>query len=447
MAPALDSEGDRNTSPEREAWQAAMLDDATRALLARDAAAFLHQSLSTPCLNALSGASGLVLVDMQGREFLDFHGNSLHQVGHGHPRVLEAIRAQLEALPFCPRRYTCEPAVALAERLAALPPGGPWRVLLAPGGALAVGMALKLARAVTSRHKTISLWESFHGASLDAISVGGEAIFRHGAGPLMPGAEHAPPPDPRDCPLCDDACTMRCAGYIEYMLEKQGDVAAVIAETVRCSPAIPPPGWWRRVREACDRHGALLILDEIPIGLGRTGAWLACEHFGIEPDIVLLGKGLGGGVLPLAAMIARAEFNDVAREGALGHYTHEKNPVLCAAALATLDVIEEERLVERSRKLGDEALARLEALAARQPAVRSARGLGLLLGVELGDHAGLPAAQLAIRAMHAALSRGLSFKISQGCILTLTPPLTIPEEDLWRALRIVESSIVEACNP
>ena len=200
----------------------------------------------------------------------------------------------------------------------------------------------------TGRHKTISLWDSFHGASLDAISIGGEAVFRKGIGPLLPGAERAPPRDPRACAFgCGGTCSLRCAEYIAYMLEKEDDVAAVIVETVRCTDVqIPPPAYYRILREACDRHGALLILDEVPIALGRTGTMFAFEPYDIVPDIVVLGKGLGGAVFPMAAVIARRNL-DVAPLTALGHYTHEKSSVGCAAALATLDVVEEERLCER----------------------------------------------------------------------------------------------------
>ncbi|HNR30984.1 MAG TPA: aspartate aminotransferase family protein, partial [Candidatus Hydrogenedentes bacterium] len=316
------SEGDVNVSPRRAAWIAGHVDGATRRILDEDEAVFLHQALSTPCLNVIDRCEGPYLFDRQGRRILDFHGNNVHQVGFGHPKVVNAIIEQLRRLPFCTRRYTNTTAVALARRLGELAPGDLNKVLFAPGGAEAVGMAIKLARHATGRFKTVSMWDSFHGASLDAISVGGEAIFRKGAGPLLPGAEHAPPPDPRHCPFgCGARCNLRCADYIEYILEKEGDVGAVIAETVRSTPYIPPPEYWRRVRDACDRHGALLILDEIPTCLGRTGRVFAFEHYDIVPDMVVLGKGLGGGVFPLAALIAR-EGLDVARDRAIGHYTH-----------------------------------------------------------------------------------------------------------------------------
>jgi 4-aminobutyrate aminotransferase len=275
----LKSEGDLNLSPNRSAWLKENLSATTQQVLERDARCFLHQSLSTPCLNALKSAQGAWIEDLEGRRYLDFHGNNVHQVGFAHPRVIAAIKQQLDQLSFCTRRYTCEPAIELAAKLASLAPGDLNRVLFAPGGTGAIGIALKLARVATGRFKFVSMWEAFHGASLDAISVGGEAAFRQGIGPLLPGCEHVPPADNRHCPFkCGQACNLACADYVEYVLEREGDVAAVIAETIRCTPFIPPPDYWRRIRAACDKHGALLILDEIPVGLGRTGRFFAFEH-------------------------------------------------------------------------------------------------------------------------------------------------------------------------
>ncbi len=453
----LRSEGDLNTSPRRARWQAAALDAETRALLDEDARCFLHQSLSTPCLNALRACEGAYLVDLQGRRYLDFHGNYVHQVAFANPAVIAAIKAQLDELTFCTRRYTNRTAVALARKLAALAPGDLNRVLFCPGGTGAIGIALKLARAVTGRHKMVSMWDSFHGASLDAISVGGEEIFRGDIGPLLPGTEHVPPPEPYRC-LWDchrrGGCDLKCATYIDYVLEKEGDVAAVVGETVRSTPVIPHGEFWQAVRGACDRHGALLILDEIPTALGRTGAMFACERFGTVPDLLVIGKGLGGGILPLAAVIARDALN-VAAGRALGHYTHEKNPVLCAAALATLDYIEGQGLPARARDIGAYALDRLRALMDSHPLVGDVRGLGLLLGVELVTDRVTRgrAADEAEAVMYEALSRGLSFKLTMGNVITLAPPLTITYGEMDEALAILDASLGEverrpdSCRP
>jgi len=436
----LASEGDVNLSPLRHAWESKHVGAATRALLDADSEYFLHQSLSTPCFNALKSCDGIWLEDVEGRRIMDFHGNNVHQVGYRHPHVIAAVKEALDALPFSPRRFTNAAAIELAAKLSRLAPDPLGKVLFAPAGTLAIGMALKLARVVTGRHKTLSLWDSFHGASLDAISIGGEAVFRRDAGPLLPGAEHAPPCDPRHCSFgCAGACNLRCAEYIDYVLGKEEDIGAVVIETVRSTDVqVPPPEYYRIVREACDRHGALLILDEIPICLGRTGRMFAFEHYGIVPDMVVLGKGLGGGVFPLAALIARSDF-DVAGDRALGHYTHEKSSVGCAAGLATLEVIEREGLLDRSRTLGVRALERMHALE-RHPLVGEVRGLGLLLAIEL-TRDGRPAAHEAERVMYECLAHGLSFKVGQGNVLALSPPLVIAPDDLDRAFDIIDAAL------
>lgn len=430
------SEGDVNLGARRAAWQAGHLDAATRELLDEDARWFLHQSMSTPCLNAIASAKGSWLTDVAGRRILDFHGNSLHQVGYGHPAVVAAMGEALDTLPFSPRRYTSRPAVDLARRLCQAAPMVGARVLFAPGGTAAIGMALKLARLATGRFKTISMWDAFHGASLDAISIGGEAVFRRGIGPLLPGAEHVPPCDPGHCVFgCGGQCALRCVDYIEYCLRREGDVAAVIVETVRSTDVrAPPAAYYQRLRQICDRHGALLILDEIPIALGRTGHLFAIEPYGIEPDMIVIGKGLGGGSMPLAALLAREGLN-VGPHISLGHYTHEKNPVACAAGLAVLEVIEHEGLLERSLRLGDESVQRLRQLTADLPAVLDVRGVGLLLGIELAD------ADLAEAVLYRCLSAGLSFKVGQGQVLVLAPPLNVDEVDLEWALAQVNQAL------
>jgi 4-aminobutyrate aminotransferase len=440
------SEGDLNISPRRASWMEENLDPETRRWLDEDAKYFLHQSLSTPCLDVLKSCAGAGITNLQGRELLDFHGNNVHQVGFGHPRVLEAIKAQLDDLSFCTRRYTNLPAIKLAKKLTELAPGNLKRVLFAPGGTSAIGMAIKLARAATGRFKTISMWDSFHGASLDAISLGGEAIFRNGIGPLLPGCEHVPPPDNRHCPFnCGAACNLNCADYIEYVLEKEGDVGAVVAETVRSTPFIPPQEYWKKVRAACDKHGALLILDEIPHCLGRTGRMFTCEHYGIVPDVLVIGKGLGGGVFPLSALLARDDLNEAMREKALGHYTHEKNPVACAAGLAAIEVIESENLLAHARSLGAYALEQLRALMKRHEIIGDVRGLGLLLGIELVRNRASRqrAIDEAESIMYRALSKGLNFKLTMGNIITLTPALTITREQMDKALEILDECFLE----
>jgi 4-aminobutyrate aminotransferase len=450
--PPRPAESDINTGTRRADWQKRNIDAATRALLAADERHFLRQSVSTPCLSAIAKAEGVWIEDTAGRRYMDFHGNNVHHIGYGHPRLKEAIRRQMDELPFAPRRFACEPAVALAAKLGAMAPGGLNKVLFTTGGSDAIDVALKVARAATGRFKTISFWDSFHGAGFGGSSIGGESLFRSGpVGPLLPGTEHVAPfacyrcpygyPD-RDGQPDLGVCRTACASYLRYVLEREGDVAAVIAEPARAVPYLPPPGYWRAVREACDAHGALLIFDEIPTGLGKTGRMFACEHDGVVPDIMVLGKALGGGILPIAAMLCRPEL-DVAGDWAIGHYTHEKNPVTCRAALTTIEIIEDERLVENAARIGALALDRLQAMRRRHDIIGDVRGRGLLIGVELvKDRAGKePANEAAETVMYASLDRGLSFKTSMGNVLTLTPPLTVSESQMTAALGILEQGI------
>lgn len=456
-SPPSQSEGDVNHTPRRSAWQHDHLDTESRALLARDSAAFLHQSVSTPCLSAIRRAEGVYIEDLAGRRYLDFHGNNVHHVGYAHPHVVAAIKNQLDELSFAPRRFASARAVELAEALATQfrrLTGHAGRVLFTTGGSDAVEVAVKLARAATGRFKTLSFWDSFHGAGFGASSVGGESLFRHGGavGPLLPGTEHVAPfgcyrcayGHPVDAQGLPDLerCRLACASMVSYVLAREGDVAAVIAEPARAVPYIPPPGYWQAVREACDAHGALLIFDEIPTGLGKTGRFFAAEHDGAKPDIVVLGKALGGGVLPIAACLARDGLN-VAGAYAFGHYTHEKNPVTAAAALATLEVIEREGLVENAARVGAHALARLQAMQQRHAVIGDVRGRGLLLGIELVTERATkaPATDLAEAVLYRALSRGLSFKTTMGNVLTLTPPLITTTAQMDTALDILEDCL------
>ena len=205
--------------------------------------ALVPSSGAVDAVSQCGGASrGDLPIDTAGRRIMDFHGNTVHQVGYGHPRVIEAVTRQLATLPFSPRRYTNRAAIDLARRLAELAPGRLNKVLFAPSGTAAIGMALKLARHATGRHKTLSMWDAFHGASLDAISVGGEAMFRSDAGPLLSGTEHVPPPALASRFFGDDGrAHERLADYIDYVLAVQGDVAAVIAEPVRWTTLEAPP--------------------------------------------------------------------------------------------------------------------------------------------------------------------------------------------------------------
>ncbi len=448
-APRAHTEGESNTSEARAAWRVRNDDASTQALIQRDSDVFLHQSVSSPVLSAIAKVEGIWVEDTTGRRFMDFHGNSVHHIGYGHPKLKAAIKAQLDELSFAPRRFTCEPAVELAEKLTELAPGDLGKVLFTTGGSDAIEVALKVARAATGRFKTISFWDAFHGAGFGAASVGGEHTFRsHIAGPLLPGAEHVAPFACYRCPYKHagpEVCGLACAEMVSYVLEREGDVAAVIAEPMRAIPYVPPPGFWQHVRKACDAHGTLLIFDEIPTGLGKTGKFFASDHDGVIPDMIVLGKSLGGGILPIAAAIVRRDL-DVCGDFAIGHYTHEKNPVTARAALTTIGIIEEEGLVARAAELGEHAMGRMRDLMGRSAIVGDVRGRGLLFGVEIvtDTETRAPGNELAEKIYYRCLDAGLSFKISMGCVLTLSPPLVIARADLDRALDIVEEAVLAA---
>ena len=440
-------EGDINISPKRKKWQDENLSNETWQLLKDDEKYFLKQSLSTPCLNGIKKAEGIYIEDIEGRKYIDFHGNNVHQVGFGNPDVINAVKKQLDELPFCTRRYTNSIVVKFAKKLTELAPGNLNKVLFAPGGAEAVSMAIKLARVYTGRHKIITMWDSFHGATLDTISVGGEAVFRQDMGPLMTGIEHVPPPDSYRRFLdigTPEQWEILWAKYIEYILEKEGDIAAVISEPVRSTPYVPSKEYWQIIREACNSHGALLIFDEIPHALGRTGKWFTCQNFDVDPDILCVGKGLGGGVFPIAGIIADEKL-DVAGDRALGHFTHEKSPVGAAAGLATIEFIEKNNLLEHVNKVGNSAIKAMNKMMKRHKIIGSVRGIGLLLGIELvkDKKTREPALEEAEEVMYRCLSKGISFKLTMGNIITLTPALIITEKEMMDALEIIDRVIGE----
>jgi len=453
-APAQ-SEGEVNFSPRRKEWSDANHGEETKALLARDAKHFLHQSVSTPCLSAVRKAEGIFLEDYDGRRYMDFHGNNVHHIGYGHPDLKKAITKQMDDLPFAPRRFSCDPAVELAEKIASIAPGDLSKVLFTTGGSDAIEVAMKVARAKTGRFKTISFWDSFHGAGFGASSVGGEQLFRGGPiGPLLPGSEHVAPFGCYRCVYghkCDsngqpdlDACGLACANMVKYVLEKEGDISAVIAEPARAVPYLPPVGFWKAVKKACHEAGALLIFDEIPTGLGKTGKFFACDHDEVVPDILVMGKALGGGILPIAAAVCHPDL-DVAGEFAFGHYTHEKNPVTTRAALTTIEIIERENLVENSAIVGGHGLNRLMAMKEKYRLIGDVRGRGMLFGCELvlDREEKTQAIEEAEEILYRALDAGLSFKISMGSVLTFTPPLITTIEQMDWAMDVIEAAIKE----
>ncbi|MBN3574365.1 aspartate aminotransferase family protein [Vibrio neptunius] len=445
------SEGDVNTTPARQAWNASLNDERTQALLQRDSDVFLHQAMSTPCLDTLEAACGIYIQDATGKKYMDFHGNNVHQLGYGHPHVIKRVTEQIANLPFSPRRFTNETAIQCAEKLTQICGGDLNRVLFAPGGTSAIGMALKLARHVTGNFKVVSLWDSFHGASLDAISVGGEACFREGMGPLMAGVERIPPAvSYRGAfqSVSSDGSDVHYADYLEYVIEKEGGIGAFIAEAVRNTDVqVPSKAYWKRIREICDKHNVLLIIDDIPNGMGRSGEWFTYQAYDIEPDILCIGKGLGGGLVPIAAMVTKDKYN-TAEQISMGHYTHEKSPIGCAAALATIEAIEQQGLLEKVKDDSEFVREKLLEMKQKYPVIGDVRGIGLLWGIELvtDRQTKQRAFDQAETVLYQCLNNGLSFKVSQGNVIQLSPPLIISRQQLTEALAIFEEAIANVCN-
>ena len=433
------TEGDINTTSEREKWNLREKDKHTQLILEKDERYFMHQSMSTPCLDVLKSSKNSYIENLSGNKYLDFHGNNVHQIGFGNEELIQKLIAQLKTLSFSTRRYTNEPAVLFAEKLASIAPSDLNRVLLTPNGSSAIGIALKLARAITGKFKVVSFWDSFHGASLDAISVGGEAVFREAMGPLMPGVERIPPPVTYRGIFENNEA--KCLEYLEYVFAKEGDIGTFLAETIRNTDVqIPSKEFWKEARKLCDKYGVLLILDEIPIALGRTGKLFAFEHYSIAPDIICLGKGLGGGIFPQAAVITRDKYNTFG-ELSLGHYTHEKSPLGAVAGMETIRIVE--GLLAKVK--ADEAFLKTELnrLKTKFDIIGDVRGIGMLWGVELvlNRLTKEKALEAAEKVMYNCLREGLSFKVSSGNVLQLSPPLTITREELLKAIHILENSI------
>lgn len=435
-------EGDINLTPARGRWLEKEIGEQTRKILEKDAEYFLHQSMSTPCMDVLAHCKGAHIESISGKKYLDFHGNNVHQIGFSHPTLIRKLTEQLQGLTFSTRRYTNEVAIEFAEKLVSITPSGLNKVLLTPNGSSAIGIALKLARAVTGKYKVVSFWDSFHGASLDTISVGGESAFKEHMGPLMHGVEHIPPPV--NYRGIFEGNEDKSLDYLECVLSKDPEIGAFLAETIRNTDVqIPSKRFWKEARELCTKYSVLLILDEIPIALGRTGKMFAFEHYNIKPDILCLGKGLGGGIIPQAAVITRKEY-DKFSDVSLGHYTHEKSPLGAMAGLTTIEIIENENLLQKVSQDAVFVSHFLKKLQKKHRIIGDIRGIGLLWGVELVTNkiTKEKAVEEAEEIMYECLKNGLSFKVSAGNVLQLSPALTISREELGNALNILKETFL-----
>ncbi|MGZ5351902.1 MAG: aminotransferase class III-fold pyridoxal phosphate-dependent enzyme [Actinomycetota bacterium] len=372
--------------------------------------------------------AGSVIEDVDGNLFLDINaGIAVMSTGHAHPAVVEAIRRQAgELLHYSASDFYLPIYSDVCEQLDRIAPFDERaRSFLTNSGTEAVEAAIKLARYTTGRQYVISMIGSFHGRSYGAISLGAsKAKYRAGFGPLLPGVLHT---------------TFGDFEHIEQVLFKHlvspSEVAAIFVEPIlgEGGYVLPPEGWFAYLRELCDRHGILLVADEVQSGMGRTGKMWAIEHFGARPDILLAGKGIASG-LPLGAMIARESLMtwEIGAHGS----TYGGNPLACAAALATLELIEG-GLMDNAREVGAFLQDGLRGIQERTSWIREVRGLGMMIGVEFSDHDTMVAVE------HASFRRGL---LTLGCgdsVIRIAPPLVFTRDQAETALRVFEDAVVE----
>jgi 4-aminobutyrate aminotransferase len=398
-------------------------------------------------------ASGMTVEDVDGNLFLDFMaGIAVASTGHSHPRVVRAIEEQARKfLHICGSDYYYEPMVALAEKLGRLTPGtGAKKVFFTNSGTETIEAAIKLARYYTKRQHIIAFHGAFHGRTLGSLSLtASRASHRAHFGPLIPGVHHVPYPF---CRRPDqqkpETCALESIQIIEEVLFRHEvlpeEVAAVFVEPIQGEGGyiVPPREYLPMLQDLCRKHGILLVVDEIQSGFGRTGKMFASEHWALEPDIVCAAKGIASG-MPLGAMIARAEISTwpSSSHGS----TFGGNPVACAAALATIELIEE-GLVENAAKMGALLKERLTALGTHHKRIADVRGLGLMVGVEFcrPDYNNTPDRQLRERVMQKCFEKGLLLLGCGESTLRFCPPLIVTAEEVETAVRLFDEAIPEA---
>jgi 4-aminobutyrate aminotransferase len=396
---------------------------------------------------------GVMVEDVDGNRFLDFMaGIAVSSTGYGHPAVVAAVKDAADRfLHICGSDFYYEGMAALCERLARIAPGtSKKRVFLTNSGTEAVEGAIKLARYATRRTAIIAFRGAFHGRTTGAVSLTSSKARQHaGFGPLLPDVHHIPYAYRYRCQWCADqpACNRGCLDALEQDLFVRHldprDVAAIFVEPIQGEGGyvVPPPGWLGDLRAICDRHGILLVADEVQCGVGRTGKMWACDHEAVEPDILLTAKGLGSG-MPIGALIAK-ESVTTWESGSHGS-TFGGNPVCCAAALATLDLIEG-GLMANAVVMGERLLAGVRRLAERHACIGDVRGVGLMVGVEfVKDRATRePAPALVERLVQGAFRRGLLLLGAGRSTLRLAPPLVVGPEDVDTALAMIDALLGE----
>jgi 4-aminobutyrate aminotransferase/(S)-3-amino-2-methylpropionate transaminase len=417
----------------------------SRDLMARRNAA-IPAGVGTTLGVFVARAAGGIIEDVDGNRLIDLaSGISVTNVGNSAPRVVAAVSEQVELFT-----HTCFQVtpylgyVEVCERLNQLTPGvHEKRTFLVNSGAEAVENAVKVARYATGRSGVVAFDHGFHGRTLLGLSLTGKAMpYKSGFGPFAPEVYRAPYSDP----FRGRGALAQTIDAIETMVGA-GQVACVVVEPIAGEGGfvIPEPGWLGGLAEWCRANGVVFVADEIQSGFGRTGAWFACEHEGVVPDIVTTAKSLGGG-LPIAAVTGRADLMDKVHPGGLGG-TFGGNPLACAAALAAIDTMEQDGLLERARRIGAVMLERLRSIAASNPVVGDARGRGAMVAVELVGPDGITPDKTATARVAAACHAQGVLVLSAGTygnVLRLLPPLVIPDDLLDEGLGIIEAALAQA---
>jgi len=410
---------------------------------------------------AVAGAEGCYFWDYEGKRYLDFASQLINvSIGHQHPKVVAAIKEQADRLCTIGPPIANDKRSELARLLAEVTPGNLAMSFFTNGGAEANENAIKLARWYTGRHKVIARYRSYHGATAGAMTLTGDPR-RWPAEPGIPGVVRLLDPYTYRCPAGHpDPCPV-CTGapHLEEILqyESPDTVAAVILETVTGTNGIivPPDGYLQSIREVCDRHGIVLICDEVMAGFGRTGRWFACEHWDVVPDILTVAKGINSGYVPLGAMVISQPIAEwVGDKLFSGGLTYSGHPLACAAGVASIEAFREEGIVENAAAMGDYLAQELPRLVERHPSVGEVRGLGLFWGLELVrsretreplvpfNASGEAAAPLA-RLTKAAMERGL-YPFIHWNVLAIAPPLTITREELDEGLAVIDELLAIA---
>jgi taurine--2-oxoglutarate transaminase len=401
----------------------------------------------------VSGAQGSWFWDSDGKRYLDFSSQLVNSnLGHQHPKVVAAIKEQAEKLCFIGPNFQNEARATLGRMLAERTPGDLVKTLFTNGGAEANENAIKMARAFTGRHKIITRYRSYHGATAGASTLSGDNR-RWANEPGIAGIIRVQDPYPYRCTFkgCGETCSMQCANNIEDVLHFEGPetVAAILVEPVTGTNGIfvPPPDYLPYLRQLCDKYGILLIFDEVMTGFGRTGKWFAADHWNVTPDIMTFAKGVNSGYVPLGGAIVSQKISDFYDDRMFwGGLTYSGHPLACAAGVATLEAYEEDGAIQNSARLGQKLLSELTALKEKHPSVGDVRGLGLFCGVELVKNRetreGMPPwngkdQALTGKIKNALMERGV-FVFCRYNMLFIAPPLTINEEDLMFGVRVVD---------